>query len=64
MTVQEGWIESCLSSRFGGGSGQFANFSKEEKTRFQLSLLMTEVHYKPLMDGLKDLKQARTLICR
>ena len=33
MTVQEGWIESCLSSRFGGGSGQFANFSKEEKTK-------------------------------
>ena len=33
MTVQENWIESCLSSRFGGGSGQFANFSKEERTK-------------------------------
>ena len=33
MTVQESWIESCLSSRFGGGSGQFASFSKEERTK-------------------------------
>ena len=33
MTVQECWIESCLSSRFGGGSGQFASFSKEERTK-------------------------------
>ena len=33
LTLQESWIESCLSSRFGGGSGQFARFTKEETTK-------------------------------
>ena len=33
MTVQECWIESCLSSRFGGGSGQFASFLKRRENQ-------------------------------
>lgn len=32
-TIQESWIEACLSSKFGSGSGQFARIKSDEFTK-------------------------------